>query len=566
MSRLHRHDSSATSCLLLSLSVVALLLFAAACDLTPLRATPRPTDETDEQVLSAPPEAPDDDADDLNKPTGEDTFSKGETKPPEESSTTDPDDASTDDDPDPIDPADHEDSTEVDDTADDADVDEGGTGGSGGGGGTPPPPPPPPPVPFQATLSVYDDDAIAIEWNDPVMTPTGFAVLRINPQGSWLFRGQTDPQGRAFHEEQLLTNEVYCYQVVAYDMTGDVERTEPVCVPLPPPVYGYAPEPLTFMVHTESELRDAVAALLNTDVTIYVHGYIGLGGYRLLTHKSDYILNLVGVPDANGNSPVIDFQMDWDGNWDTAEPTNGIAFRNRAARVHGITFMGYESKGSAIRADVSEVFHAENCVFRDISTMSWPTRTGADVVTEADSWQGNVIGGGAQGNHIIIDHCTFQRAVLSRQYAHCVYLNSRPSSLTITNSTFELVGRPVVTSQPGIIRMLNNTYRNMQKVPSAQTGAMAWTYWVAPSDNHLTVMFERFENATLRWAVRSSVDPSRQVFERNDYSGLRIEDDDVAPGEWKPETSSGNNPQPRMDWPDWQEAGFDQHSKPPHGH
>lgn len=320
-------------------------------------------------------------------------------------------------------------------------------------------------------------------------------------------------------------------------------------------------------VSTAQELRQAIRHARIQDTTIIVDAdRIELGGEPLRIAAENRVVDLVGVPRDDGSRPVIDFQMHWDGDWERYDPertpANGIDFRSRSSWVRGLTFTGYEWRGSALRVDATELIHIQDCLFEGISTKVWPTRLGEQAQTVEDAWQGNVIGGGARGSHILIDGCTFRRAVLSNQYAHCIYLNNQPSSLTVTNCTFEEVGRPVVTSQPGIIRMFNNTYRNMQKVPSARSGVRAWTYWVGPSDNLMTVMFERFENATFRWPIRSRVNQARHVFEYNDYSGLRIEGDDVARGEWKPATS-GRAGQPRMDWADWRKAGFDQHSEPP---
>jgi hypothetical protein len=330
----------------------------------------------------------------------------------------------------------------------------------------------------------------------------------------------------------------------------------------------------TVTVRSAQQLWQAARETGIRDTRILVQGRIELGGRGLPLPRSNNVVELIGVPDSDGRPPVIDFQMMWDGDWEhNNKPANGIELNCRTAFVRGIKFTGYESKGSVLKFHGSDLLHVQDCVFEDISTRAWPTRTGGPTGTSHDVWYGNAIGGGTSGSHLIVDRCTFRRVATSDVYAHCIYpvgTNPPIASLTVTNCNFEEVGQPIVTTFVHNVRLFRNTYRDLVKVPGARRlddqglGIPVWNFWVGPpAKGSMVAMHETFVNAPLRWPIRRPADPARHYFDYNDYSGIVIENDISGAGRWMPRASPE---QPGMNWADWQRAGFDTHSKPPAGH
>jgi hypothetical protein len=374
-------------------------------------------------------------------------------------------------------------------------------------------------------------------------------------------------QERYYLDEQVVSNGTYCYRVSVYGVDGGIERTRPACSPLPRQIDSSSSKHVTVLATNAAELRSA--ATLPNNVTILIDREIEL--YDGIAFSSrGYSLELRGTTPSAG----IRFTKRFDGNWSDAhlKGENGLEFLNRHSVIRDLTIRGYEFKGSAIRSNVTDLLHVQNCVLEDISTQSWPTRTRQPANDSSEVWFGNGIGGGGQ---IIVEHTVFRRVATSDAYAHCIYPTDPTRSLTVTNCTFEYSGQPVVTTVSSAVWLFANTYHDLVKVPDARRlddhgiGIPVWAYWVAfasdsgPSNNLFAAMEEKFVNATFRWPIRNRPDPARHYFNFNDYSGLRIESDAGGVGQWLPWSSVTS---PGMDWPAWQRSGYDQNSRPPSGH
>jgi len=223
-------------------------------------------------------------------------------------------------------------------------------------------------------------------------------------------------------------------------------------------------------VHNEREMRNAIRQASRSPVTIVVDAdRINLGGRHLYITPTKHPLDLVGVPRKDKSNPVIDFKMQGEGDWTIDQTASGIHLNCSSVWVRGLTFTGYEWRGSALRWNGTGLLHVQSCHFEKIATTVRPAQTERELPETAQQvWYGNVIGTAPDSGHVVIDGCTFTDCCTASNYGHAIYASDTTASVTVTNCTFRRVGH-VHRSQPEVMRLFNNTYRDMRIIHGRTT-------------------------------------------------------------------------------------------------
>lgn len=304
----------------------------------------------------------------------------------------------------------------------------------------------------------------------------------------------------------------------------------------------------TLEIASYADLQRAAKISEQEDVNLLVRGEVRVPRGVAFRGK-DSIVRIVGA------SPDAGFFLDmvWDGDWGRKpKPSmNGLQFYSRQVILHGLTFRGFEHNGAVIKGHGRELLSISSCTFKDIGTVSYPSRTRRPKTLDDAVATGCVGAHGMKNGHIEIINSTFINcAYNAHRWGRCIYCSAR--SITLIGNRFERCGNPFTFNKyvDGSSTIIDNQI--IDPMPS----------YDQPNDSirppFITVLRPERSLAMLFTTVRGEVvspfigepDPRTHWLDYNDYRGVQLVDPT-----WAIVAKIGGQKMEK-----WKASGLDRHS------